>query len=379
MHHLLIADAPSWIYEEIDKWMRAFFWAGAETVHGGQCLVAWENVCKPYEYGGLGVKNLRLQGLALRTRWEWLRRTDVLRPWQGLPMMKDSIAAEFFDSHVRIQVGDGKQTLFWKDRWIAGTAVGEIAPLVLKLVSTRIRNKRTVEEGLRENRWMLDVKVALPPLAADQWVRLWIAVSELPRDETARDSFRWTLSESGVYSASSVYKELMRGQERFPLAKGVWKCWAPLKCRIFMWLALQYRIWTSDRRARHGLQEQPETCKLCLQEIETADHLLMQCVYTRQVWWACTNRLRVALPIPTTEDVLQNWWINTRQRFRGKQRKVVDSLITLVCWSIWKQRNARVFGNTSRICNEEMLSMRLVEELKLWAMAGVGPGGLAIE
>jgi hypothetical protein len=74
-----------WVVEEINKWQRAFFWVAKDQVNGGQCLVAWDSICKPYEFGGLGVKNLRLQGLALRVRWEWLRRTDLSRPWQGLP------------------------------------------------------------------------------------------------------------------------------------------------------------------------------------------------------------------------------------------------------------------------------------------------------
>jgi hypothetical protein len=42
--------------------------------------MAGESVCEPYEFGGLGIKNLRLQGLMLRVSWEWLRRTDLGRP-----------------------------------------------------------------------------------------------------------------------------------------------------------------------------------------------------------------------------------------------------------------------------------------------------------
>jgi hypothetical protein len=43
-----------------------------DRASGGQCLVAWKEICKPLEFGGLGVKNLRLQGLALRVRWDLL-------------------------------------------------------------------------------------------------------------------------------------------------------------------------------------------------------------------------------------------------------------------------------------------------------------------
>jgi hypothetical protein len=85
IHQLLVEDALVWLLEEINKWLRGFFWAGKKEANGGQCLVAWDVVCKPMSLGGLRVKNLKLQGLALRARWQWLRRTDPDRPWQGLP------------------------------------------------------------------------------------------------------------------------------------------------------------------------------------------------------------------------------------------------------------------------------------------------------
>ena len=40
VHHLLVAEAPAWLLEEVNKWLRAFFWPGKEKVNGGQCLVA---------------------------------------------------------------------------------------------------------------------------------------------------------------------------------------------------------------------------------------------------------------------------------------------------------------------------------------------------
>jgi hypothetical protein len=96
IHQLMVAEAPAWVLEELVKWMRAFFWAGKKEVNGGQCLVAWDTICRPTQFGGLGVKDLRLQGLALRVRWCWLRRTDPSRPCQGLPAFNYSKANEVF-------------------------------------------------------------------------------------------------------------------------------------------------------------------------------------------------------------------------------------------------------------------------------------------
>jgi hypothetical protein len=150
VHQLLVLQPPAWVLEDINSWMRSFFWAGKDKVNGGQCLVAWDKICRPVRYGGLGIKNLELQALALRVRWEWLRHTEPERPWQGLGLMVDQEARAVFDCLVHIEVGRGEKVLFWRDRWIHGHSVQDIAPLILELVDTRYINSRTVQWALED-------------------------------------------------------------------------------------------------------------------------------------------------------------------------------------------------------------------------------------
>jgi hypothetical protein len=64
--HLSIAvELPVWLLQFLDKRIHAFFWKGSDAVLGGHFLVAWDKVCQPVEYGGLGIMNLRLLGIAL--------------------------------------------------------------------------------------------------------------------------------------------------------------------------------------------------------------------------------------------------------------------------------------------------------------------------
>lgn len=66
-----------------------------------------ENNLQALSYGGLGVKNLQLQVLmALRVRWELSRRTNPLRPSQGLALLVDKEAQEIFNNLVRVEKGD---------------------------------------------------------------------------------------------------------------------------------------------------------------------------------------------------------------------------------------------------------------------------------
>lgn len=75
----------------------------------------------------------------------------------------------------------------------------------------------------------------------------------------------------------------------------IWRAVAPPKVKYFFWVALHGRLWTAERRKRHGLQPDG-TCALCDQHNETTDHLLCSCVFAREVW----ARLLLSLHSPTT-------------------------------------------------------------------------------
>jgi hypothetical protein len=70
------------------------------------------------------------------------------------------------------------------------------------------------------------------------------------------DKFVWQWSSSIQYSTKSTYRLLHHGLIQFEAADCIWKNRAPLKYQIYMWLMLQYSIWMSEHRFRHGLRDQ---------------------------------------------------------------------------------------------------------------------------
>jgi exonuclease III len=376
IHQLMVLKAPAWVFEEIEKWMRAFFWAGKDKVNGGQCLVAWDTVARPTCYGGLGIKNLQLQALALRVRWEWLRRVDPNRPWQGIPISEDPDAKQLFNSLVRIKVGSGDRTLFWRDRWIHGFTVGEIAPDILAMVGTRARNKTTVQLALTDNAWANDVLGEITFMAHIQIAHLCHAISTIERDPGLPDQFSWPADVSGVYTAKSVYARLCAGLIRSETSGCIWRSWAPLKCKIFAWLTVQYRLWTSDRRARHGLQDEPSSCYTCMQDEDNVDHILARCPYAREVWHRCCELLRINMQIPEVSDTFSQWWLRARRNFPGRTRRGFDSFVIGTAWALWKQRNARVFNRAQDQRSPEELVKQVTDDIRQWRLAGLGVGGL---
>ncbi|XBI06650.1 hypothetical protein VPH35_134643 [Triticum aestivum] len=370
-HHLIVSEAPKWALDKVDKGCRAIFWAGSEEVSAGKCVVSWQRVCKPKYLGGLGVMDLGKHGLALLLRWEWLRRTDSSRPWQGLNLTPDRNVQQAFNSLVKWKLGDGAQILFWKDRWINGACIAEVAPLIVLKVKTQVRNRRVVQEGLLSHAWTMDITGEMSTDELAQFIRLWEVLIEVHPIPDQEDMAVWEWCVDRKYTAASAYKMFCEGGIWFQSYRGIWKSWAPLSCKIFMWLAVQYRVWTSDRRLRHGLQEETSPCYFCDQEEDTVDHLLLQCVFARHVWYLCFAKVGVELALlPSVQSRLEEWWETRRKRITKANRKGFDSFVMMICWTLWKQRNARVFRNTNDVRDARGTMEIIFQELKLWELAG---------
>jgi hypothetical protein len=162
-------------------------------------------------------------------------------------MRKDPQACGVFQSLARITVGDGKLVQFWTDRWINGCTAEEIAPEIVQMVSKRRRNNRSVYEATLNNNWVVDVAGELTIENYTQCIRLWEQIDAVHRDGQEPGKFTWTGAPSGQYSAKSTYEMLCEGSITCRTHKQVWKSAATPTVKLFCWLALRYRLWTSDR------------------------------------------------------------------------------------------------------------------------------------
>jgi hypothetical protein len=133
----------------------------------------------------------------------------------------------FFSMAVMSEVGNGCTTLFWKDRWMRGHCMANLAPHLLAMVPTRI--------ALTYFRWTRDMHGVLTtsvlgdiPVLADL-----LASVTLQQDQSDRHVCR--LSVSRKYSAKSAYGVAFQGSisfdsydHIFDSYDHIWKPWAPL-------------------------------------------------------------------------------------------------------------------------------------------------------
>jgi hypothetical protein len=97
-------------------------------------LVAWPKVTHPKELGGLEISGLKILNWALRLRWSWLSKTESNKPWASFLMEVNVRLHAFFCMAVTSEVGDGTNTLFWKDKWLSDQSISGLAPLIANMI-----------------------------------------------------------------------------------------------------------------------------------------------------------------------------------------------------------------------------------------------------
>jgi hypothetical protein len=193
-------------------------------------------------------------------------------------------------------------------------------------------------------------------------------VNEINFDEDTKDDIKWKFTANGEYSAASAYSTQFQGMVNSFMMEAVWKSWAPSKSKLFAWLILQNRVWSADRLQKRGWPN-CGNCQLCKRVPETAPHILFKCRYSLRIWNSIIHWLGITSVNTATwanHDSVKEWWMSFIYS-NGMRRKSLVSLIMLVSWEIWNERNARVFRNIAMLPNVVVEKIR--GEAALWSLA----------
>ena len=90
----------------------------------------------------------------------------------------------------------------------------------------------------------------------------------------------------------------------------------------------------------------------------------------------CLDSMHLSVEAPLASDTFAEWWLRARATFHGKERRGFDTFVIETVWSLWKQRNARVFRRPEQVKGPRELASWILDELQELIRAGVGVGGL---
>jgi hypothetical protein len=98
------------------------------------------------------------------------------------------------------------------------------------------------------------------------------------------------------------------------------------------------------------------------------DHIILGCVFSREVWSSCLRSFRLQDHVLVQESDIMLWWTDSRRRLPKSIHHSFDSLFFLVGWTLWKERNAKMFNGVPRSVTQ--LLQFIEEEITMWIAAG---------
>jgi hypothetical protein len=339
---------PDTSHGRMDSTRARFFWEGVGPKRKYH-MVDWDTVCKPREFGGLGVLNTKVMNIALLLKWIWKIYRDGDGLWADLLRAKylgdnDLFSPEiqpkgsqfwnslqkikwYFKLGARHRVRNGRRTYFWLDWW---TGSGPLRDRFPRLFSCCDNPFSTVSGVRHLEGWRIRFRRTFGLPETVEWDNL-CRIFELCTFSNEEDEVSWALEPSGCYSTSSMYMRLSQGAAVTHF-KDVWRMKVPPRIRVFLWQLIRGRLPSCEQVAkRHGPSD--GLCALC-GEIEDCNHIFFSCHLARFMWAGVRELLGCNWNPAGAGD-----FVALAHRLPGPLRRLVWFTFAAQSWALWNIRN----------------------------------------
>ena len=366
--------APCSVLSKIESLFRKFIWEGGKGNEKKLHLVSWEKIQKPRAEGGLQVRSLASQNLALGAKllWHLISGKDcwskqVLRKKyfpgsrkrcldstpqhrNGSPVFKLCIKAlPSFKKRLYWIPGNGKTIRIWEDPILGDTPLGHCQE-VRNIKRWLLENGTTTLWDLsawENSNWIGWNLGNLPPDLEEEVTTLTVLLQgKSPFREGIRDRRGWGIK-SGNYTASEGYENIQSIPYVTPnpvIWNFVWSRSFIPKIDFFCWTLAHRSILTGENLKKRGM-EGPSRCPLCKKEEETSDHLLLGCPFSKEVWKE-TLKINSDITLPGTIHGLLAEWMKLSP-FQLPKKSLLQTawswVSKAILWKIWLERNNRIF------------------------------------
>lgn len=264
-------EVPKGVLKKLDYYHSRFF-SQCDKHKKKYRLTKWSIVCRPKEFGGLGVQNLKIQNTSKwifklineEGTWQDLRRkylsnktlTQATKKpsdshfWAGLMKIKDQ-----FLQCGHFKINSGSEIRFWEDTWIGDRTFGITYPNLYNLAR---KKDASMAQLMNSTPYNVSFRRGLVGNNLQAWHDLVATIVTTSLNGNS-DVFVWDLHSSGTFSVKSIYKALIQdGIE--PLNCPIWKINVPLKINIFLWYLIRGVTLTKDDLAKRNWQGSLNCC-----------------------------------------------------------------------------------------------------------------------
>eukprot|EP00253_Pinus_taeda_P022475 PITA_22475 len=385
--------APKSFLSKLDSLLRRFLWEGGNNNDRRIHLVNWEILKRPLLEGGLHLRNLAAQNLALGSKilWNlvsgkasWSKRVLWKKYFQGQRLrcldksprlLKGSpifnlcnAAREQFIHYLYWIPGNGRKINIWDDSILGEQPLNQVEGLANIKGWLHSCNWHTL--------WDISKWKEAPDRTWDGWnlgevpilmqeeasLLLDLLQGKSPSKANTKDKRGWG-SLSGSYSVSEGYKRFTVVPHAPPNPaqwKFIWDFPSLPKIDFFCWTAAHQSILTKDNLRRRGM-EGPSRCPLCLSDVETVSHLLLLCPFAQEVWRGVLKLEPTNFDLPDSIPSLFCSWASSSP-FSFNKKSLLKTcwmwIPKFTCWKLWLERNNIIFREEN--CN----TVRVISKIK---------------
>ncbi|XP_074278450.1 uncharacterized protein LOC141602041 [Silene latifolia] len=157
------------------------------------------------------------------------------------------------------------------------------------------------------------------------------------------------------YSPSECYEWLKGTNLKVTWYKCLWNNHVMPKHQFTGWLVAHGALRTRDKLIGYGL-DIDDRCLLCEQETECIEYILCDCIYSRRVIQAISQKMQITFPV---NDMVV--WCTQRTGTK-LQKGIQAALMWGVIYHVWQQRNKSNMEGV--LLRPERLAEQVIEEVK---------------
>ncbi|KAF5772400.1 putative reverse transcriptase zinc-binding domain-containing protein [Helianthus annuus] len=252
---------------------------------------------------------------------------------------------------LRGNLGNGRQLRFWLDTWLGNQPLKAVYPSLYSLGKSKgvviaDRLKRIGTSRVLVWDWIRAPSSTVELSDKQRLEDQLHSVTLLDRDDT----WIWSHDSDVVFQIASV-KKWLRGPVSSNAEFGFkWSSWVPNKCNIFMWRAFLDRLPTKMALARRHINIDDLSCVWCEDAEENIEHVLTGCAIASGVWNSLASWCNIPRPfVFHVNDLVE---LHEHSRVTGIKKKVLQGIIIIACWRLWRARNDKVFDSKAPIVTE---------------------------
>ncbi|XP_031096875.1 uncharacterized protein LOC116001121 [Ipomoea triloba] len=339
---------PDSVCMSIERAMNRYWWGSGND--RGIHWKAWDCLCIPKKYGGLGFKDLKAFNLAMlgKQAWCFLTRPHslVARVYKARYFPKTSFidatlgncpsfcwrsimaAHGIVYTGLRRRVGNGEATLIWGHPWLPDDPTSMMhSPMPHQLSGSLVSGLIDPVSGTWDQSILQDIFL---PSDVDRILRV-------PVSPQYEDSWFWLGDPKGCYTVKEGYMRVIGNFEHTPVTFDNWLHLWKVKClakwKTFIWRALTNSLPTTTNLIIKRVEIDP-SCPMCGVLHENTMHSLVLCDYSRLVW----NESSLHVTSMSGND-FGVWFSNVIAMLT--EDKIIYAVELL--YHIWRARNSAVW------------------------------------